>query len=149
MERIINIPMDSNCFIVYSENFKTCMVIDPDSELCEDIFKFMESKQLEPEYIFLMHEHFDHIWGVEKNRERFKCKLVASNLCSLLITNVKKNLSIFYNQKGFECQVADLIMEDLSTSLIWQTYPISLYDTPEHSDARICIQIGNYLQEML
>ncbi|MEG2229009.1 MAG: MBL fold metallo-hydrolase, partial [Odoribacter sp.] len=98
-----------------------------------------------PVYILLTHEHFDHIWGVEKLREKYDCKVISSFNCSSLITDPKKNLSLFYDQKGFRCSPADMIIEDLSNPMNFQSYDIYFYNTPGHSSGSICIKIKNYL----
>ena len=62
-----------------------------------------------PEYIFLTHEHFDHIWGVNLLKEIYNSHLICSLTCSQKIVNKKKNMSIFYNQVGFEIYPVDII----------------------------------------
>ena len=54
-------------------------------------------------------------------------------------------MSLFYNQVGFETYPADIHIEDVNYQLIWNEEKIEFLPTKGHSDACICILIGNYL----
>ena len=64
--QIKNQPVDSNCYVVSHEGFQGCIVIDPGTKDGDELFKYLTGKNLRPEFIILTHEHFDHIWGVNK-----------------------------------------------------------------------------------
>jgi hydroxyacylglutathione hydrolase len=102
IEMIKNRPIDSNCFVIYSRFLSNCIVVDPGTESCEDLLFFLKNNNLTPNYLILTHEHFDHIWGVNKLIETFNSTLVCSEKCFKFIADKKKNLSVFYNQIGFE-----------------------------------------------
>lgn len=145
VERITNTPIDSNSFIIYNRGSNLCIVIDPGTEDCTALIEFMERKRLNPEYIFLTHEHFDHIWGVNKLKESYKCKIICSVDCSGKIISSKKNMSLFYNQIGFTTYPADVFIEDINYQMEWNGGNIDFISTKGHSDASICILIGNNL----
>jgi hydroxyacylglutathione hydrolase len=102
IEIIKNKPIDSNCYVLYNKIDSDCIIIDPGTKDCDELLTFLLQNHLIPEYIILTHEHFDHIWGVNKLLELFDCKLVCTEKCLENIMDKKKNLSIFYNQIGFE-----------------------------------------------
>ena len=64
VERFINDLMTSNCYVVYDEVTKGCLVIDPASEKSLREIQFIEERGLSLDYIILTHEHTDHNWGV-------------------------------------------------------------------------------------
>ncbi len=145
VERIPNKPINSNSFVVYSEANSSCIVIDPGSEDSADLITFINHKSLLPEYIILTHEHFDHIWGVNKLKETFDSKIVCSTDCAMKIIDKKKNMSVFYNQVGFETYPADILIDDENNCLSWNGTQLEFILTPGHTNASICILINNNL----
>jgi hydroxyacylglutathione hydrolase len=145
VEQITNSPIDSNCFILYTLENSSCIIIDPGTKDCEEILNFLFQKKLVPEYIFLTHEHFDHILGVNKLKEMFDCKIVCSIICADKIIDKKKNLSVFYDQIGFEAYYPDIIFKDQKSVIKWNDFKVTSYITPGHSEASICIYIDNLL----
>lgn len=143
VKRIINSPINSNCYIIYQQGLKNCIVVDPGTQDCIEIINFLSSKKLTPEFIILTHEHFDHIGGVNKLKIIFDCKIVTNKLCAEKIINCKKNMSIFFDQKGFETFPADIIIESIDKTLMWNDTKIEFIDTPGHTNCSISFLIGN------
>lgn len=102
IEIIKNDPIDSNCFVLHNTSSSNCIIVDPGTKDCSELLFFLGQNNLIPEYIILTHEHFDHIWGVNKLMELFRCKVICSEKCLEHIADKKKNLSVFQNQIGFE-----------------------------------------------
>lgn len=145
VERIVNNPVDSNCFIVYSLDYSNCIVVDPGSYDCIEIIKFIERKKLNPKYIILTHEHFDHIWGVNKLKLRYNANIISSALCSEKLVNSKKNMSFFFDGIGFETYPCDISIESVEDTLYWNDIKIDFMKTPGHTDCSISFFIGNRL----
>jgi len=146
IKRIINNPIDSNCFVIYQLNYSGCIIVDPGSKDCSELISFITKKKLNPEYIILTHEHFDHIWGVNELRSNYvDVKIIASQLCSDKIVDRKKNMSVFYDQVGFETYACDISVESIENVLLWNDIKIDFIKTPGHSDASISILIVNNL----
>ena len=145
IRRIINSPIESNSFILYREDNSNCIVIDPGTLECDKLLHLLNELKLKPEYIFLTHEHFDHIWGVNKLKDTFESKIVCSKECAESITQRKKNMSVFYDQEGFDTYPADILIEDLNYMLIQDGIKIEFIETQGHSNGSICILVGNNL----
>jgi len=145
IERIPNKPIDSNSFIAYSQKSRNCIIIDPGTEDSSDIIDFINNKRLKPEFIFLTHEHFDHVWGINKLKDIYNPKIVCSKDCAAKIINKKKNMSVFYNQIGFETTSADIHIEDINNKLEWNGKNVEFIATKGHTDASVCIIIDNNL----
>ena len=145
IKRILNKPIDSNSFVIYSQQNSSCIIVDPGTEDCFNLIKFIEERNLKPEYIFLTHEHFDHIWGVRKLKELYDAKIVCSTDCALRIIDKKKNMSVFYNQVGFETFNANITIEEIGHRLIWNSNLIQFINAPGHTQASICISIRDVL----
>jgi hydroxyacylglutathione hydrolase len=144
VKRIINNPIDSNSFVLYRKGYKNCVVVDPGTLGCENLLLFLNKSELIPEYIILTHEHFDHIWGINKLKDVYNSKIVCSEVCSVSITDIKKNMSVFYNQVGFKTYPADIIV-DSSSSILWHNIPIRFMETHGHTDGSMCILVDKKL----
>lgn len=91
IDRIINDRFNVNSYI-YKENNK-CIIIDSNINIYDYIIK----NELIPEYIFLTHEHFDHIIGVSRLKNIFPdIKVVASRETSDMMQDNKGNMSFYY-----------------------------------------------------
>jgi len=145
IENIKNKPIDSNCYVISDSDSTKCIVVDPGTENCLELMDFLLEKNLKIEFIFLTHEHFDHIWGCNYLKEKFECLIVCSEICSNHIISAKKNLSVFFNQIGFENSKADILLESVNWKLNWNHNEISFFNTPGHSNGSICFSIGNNL----
>lgn len=144
IQRIVNFPVDSNCYLVTHKNSPECIVVDPSLEDPSFFFHDISSKGLVLKYIILTHEHFDHIRSVEFLRESSGCKVVASKACSENITNPKGNLSLFHDQVGFACSPSDIVVDKSGYNLPWTSEVLNFYLTPGHSNGSLCFSIGNH-----
>jgi len=98
VKQIINTPIDSNCFVIYDkEKGDNCIIVDPGSEDNSHLYELLKSEELNPQYIVLTHEHFDHCWGVNQLVEKYHLPIVCSQLCAEAIKHEKRNCSVFYD----------------------------------------------------
>lgn len=144
VERILNVPINSNCYIIYTDQNNACIIVDPGTEEPIELLRFLDSNDLYPEYIVLTHEHFDHIWGVNRLKEKYGIQLISNRNCSEQIIDKKKNLSLFYNQKGFVTYHSDIFIDEMPT-LYWNDNEISFIQTPGHSLGSICFLVKDLL----
>lgn len=143
--RIINNPVYSNCYILHNNGNSDALLIDPGSADVSAILAYLEGNCLNPVYIFLTHEHFDHIWGVDQLRHLFGSKVIATDMCSEAITNPKRNLSLFYNQVGFSSNVADICISDRTFIMDRNNQRIICFKTPGHTIGSMCILVDSKL----
>lgn len=137
VKTIINEPVDSNCFVLYRPEYPQCIVVDPGTTDCMALTLFLTEAKLVPEYIILTHEHFDHIAGVNKLKDTYGCKIISSEECSNRIVNNKKNMSLFYDQKGFITYPADLLINEIGYQLDWVGTRLLFFETQGHSEGSI------------
>ena len=145
VKTLVNFPVSSNCYILRKSGTNSCIIVDPACGPGDHIHEYLLKEKIIPQYIVLTHEHWDHISSVEYIRGQYKCKLIASRICSESICSPKKNLSVFYDQKGFACLPADIIIEDGYSSFSWDDLMIEFHATPGHSAGGICFSIGEKL----
>ncbi len=59
-----NYPIDSVTYIISNPGLKEALIIDPGTENDTRIINYLSAHGLDLKFIFLTHEHFDHILGV-------------------------------------------------------------------------------------
>ncbi len=149
IERFVNELMTSNCYVVYDEDTKRCLVIDPGSEKSLREIDFIEKNNLTLDFIIITHEHTDHNWGVNALREHFKdSKLLCSEECSKRVKKANKAYFLFYYDDPtytYEVEPADVLIKGQSSHLDWRYHIIEFMLTPGHSFGSMCIKIENML----
>lgn len=147
IKQIENVPINSNCFVLYDKAVgNNCIIVDPGSELCGELFHFLRNETLEPEYIILTHEHFDHCWGVNTIRNRYpKVRLICTRLCSNAIQDKKKNYSVYNQQPGFIIDAADIIIDEINWQIPWNNRQIIFFSAQGHSAAGIIFFVEKYV----
>lgn len=149
IERFVNELMTSNCYVVYDEDTKRCLVIDPGSEKSQREIVFIEKNNLTLDYIIITHEHTDHNWGVNTLAVRYpEAKVVCSEACK---QNLKKEVRayflLYYNNQNYHYRVCDIdcTTEDLNWNLDWAGNNVKFVPAPGHSMGSICIEIDGML----
>ena len=66
--------LGTNCYVAYSEERSSCVVIDPGFD-AEEILEKVRAKGLTVEAILLTHGHFDHVGGVKEIAGQTRCKV--------------------------------------------------------------------------
>lgn len=81
--------IDERTYIIRGGN--EAIVIDPHEDT--DILNYLEG--IGRVYIFLTHEHYDHISGVNRLREGYNCRVYATSVCASIIQEVNNGTSRF------------------------------------------------------
>ena len=149
VKRFINELMTSNCYVVYDENSKRSLIIDPASEKSLQEIKFIEKLNLTLDFIILTHEHTDHNWGVNALRDHFdESKLICSELCNKFIKKTNRTYFLFYYDDPYyryEIAPADVLISQKEEDIIWNKHLINFLLTPGHSYGSMCIDIDSML----
>lgn len=139
---IVEAEMESNCYIIVSG--QKAILIDPnDAKKADDL---IQKNGWRPEYIFLTHEHFDHILGLEELRGKYQIPVWASAAASEGIQSYRANMSnvhdiFLYYKKGafpkerhqkFECRPAEHTFSS-EMELLWEGHRFFFRLLPGHS----------------
>lgn len=139
----------SNMYIVIEDGH--AIVIDP----YEDTDP---GKGLIVDYILLTHEHYDHISGVKKWKEKNNAKVVCSLSCSKNIVNPRKSFASFFDvfcelqtwieinnipavEEGYVCHADEVFSGE--KEIEWMGHSICMFELPGHSMGSIGIIIDN------
>lgn len=143
IERIVSKYLESNMYIIKENNH--AILVDP-CDHCEI------SSEYTIDYIFLTHEHYDHISGVNYWKKRSEAKVFCTEACGKNIQNPTVNLSRFFSVfcelqtwvslleipqvEPYIC-MADEIVDD-TTILKWLGHEIKVIACPGHSEGGCC-----------
>lgn len=141
VKTIVNNPVPSNCHIIY-DNLKKCgLVVDPGSEDSHEIFAFIKDNHLHIDYVILTHEHFDHSWAADK----FNVPVLCTRECRESISDRKLNLSLFFNQVGFELHVKAECIEEFENKFVWNNCKVEFCKNGAHSLGGVMFVLDKYV----
>lgn len=142
IQKFENTPIDSVTYVITNPENNLALVIDPGTENDDRLLDYFENNAVIPKFIFLTHEHFDHILGVNYLRSQFpEIEVIASGKTSERLHNPKKNLAIFHNQINLVVQQADILINEGKFS--WINLNFEVFRTPGHTDSSISISLEN------
>lgn len=134
--------LDSRMYMIREHD--EMLVVDP----CIDESLLKDAEGIRKAVVFLTHEHFDHISGVNWLREHFQCCVFAGEVCAQRVHSARDNLSwrfpfLFihdrekynYVRKNFSlpyiCDVDEIYSN--YKKLDWKSHIIELYEVEGHS----------------
>ena len=141
--KVVTIPAGiyaANCYLVYSENTKKAIVIDPGGDV-DDIMAKIEELNLDIEYIILTHGHGDHIGGVLELKSFIDVPIAIHKEDEYMLKNGNQNLSSQMVMGTIELN-ADILLED-GDEISFGDLTAKVIHTPGHTPGGISIKIGN------
>ena len=140
---LVSDEIKENTFLVYDENTKNGIIIDPGCTV-EQIESVIKENGINIKYILLTHCHFDHIESLIPLREITGAKIVTGENGNKNLGNPEINLTKM--GLGYE-------IKDISSDIILKDGEIFELDglkikciyTPGHTDCSVCYMCGNDL----
>lgn len=124
----------TNCYLVWEEKSKTCVVIDP-GFFGEYVLRQVSALGLTVEAVFLTHGHFDHVGGVQTIVEKTGCKLWMREAdWSVAPGYGVEQLFPLANCDFCEVQFYEQGQEISAAGLTFQ-----IWETPGHTWGSVCI----------
>ena len=127
-------PIQTNCYFLYREDTKECLIIDPGYE-ADKIEAYVQKKQLHVAGILLTHGHFDHITAADEVRKKFQTKIYASGKEKELMADPRMNVYVMMGESV--SLKADVWLEDgQELEMLGETMRCIL--TPGHTGGGMC-----------
>lgn len=142
---VIRIPAGiyaANCYLVYDENTKEGIAIDPGGDV-DDIIDRIEELGLNIKYIVLTHGHGDHIAGVMGLKSYTDAKVAIHKDDAPMVKDEEKNLSSKMAMGKVEFE-ADILLEEKDT-IEFGNLSCEVIHTPGHTPGGISLKIEDSL----
>ena len=118
--------LGTNCYLVWDEESKEAMLIDPGA-FADEIDSDIKEDELSLKYIVLTHGHFDHVMGVDKFLDKYpNAEYIASEADVYLLEKAKPNR---YLKNGDTIDLGELSFKVL--------------ETPGHTKGGLCYYINS------
>lgn len=141
IEKIISPAMDVNSYIIWQENSKEAIVIDPSFETAK-LLACLQAEGLQCRAILLTHGHFDHIAGVKALKEQTGAEVAIHRLDAPLLTDAQKNLSAEFGAAILACPADRELEQSIYT---FAGLEVKVLHTPGHSEGSVCYFIEDAL----
>ena len=128
--------LGTNCYIVYSENTKKAVVIDPGGGL-DQIMALLNREGLKVEAIINTHGHADHVFGNVKLKEMTSAPLWIHESDADMLGSGSRNLSAFIGAST-SCGRADRLLKD-GEVLSFGDFTLKVLHTPGHTPGGISL----------
>ena len=139
VERFLTGPIETNTYVVYRDDAKSCLVIDPSSG-CEEVLAFIKKLNAPVAAVCLTHGHFDHILGIEEILTSYPDASVWVHADEkILLENPHYNGSPML---GMEYTYTDPVREYVEGSMPIGEYSFNLLHIPGHSPGGCALVFG-------
>lgn len=142
---VIRIPAGiyaANCYLVYDENTKEGIAIDPGGDV-DDIVRKIEELGLDIKYIVLTHGHADHIAGVMGLKEYTNAQVAVHKDDAPMLKDGEKNFSSKMAMGKVEFE-ADILLEEKDI-IEFGNLSCEVIHTPGHTPGCISLKIEDSL----
>jgi hydroxyacylglutathione hydrolase len=137
-EKIVIGELETNCYLVWEEETKEALVIDPADDGVS-ISEEINSKKLEVKAIFLTHGHFDHCLGALELKLIYNVDFGCSSEDEFLLNRQDETAAHFLKK---EIKVPNFIKIDIHLDKIKEfrlgEEIIEVIKTPGHTPGSVC-----------
>lgn len=127
--------IQTNTYIVYDENSKNAIIIDPASE-AKGIINHIDSLGLNLKAIFITHGHYDHIGAVSELKAHYDIKVYTHEKEAEMMKDASRNLSLNFSGSPVEVLVDEYVND--GDVLEIDELKFTCIEVPGHSPTSIC-----------
>lgn len=130
--------VSTNCYLVYNEDSKEAVVVDPAGN-----YPFISNKCRElgvtPSAVLLTHGHFDHMLAAPEIRRAFQLKIYASETEDAMLADPGLNLSERFQGMPLGFHADEFVTDGQELTFLGVTWQV--LETPGHTAGSVCYYI--------
>lgn len=130
--------VSTNCYLVYNEDSKEAVVVDPAGN-----YPFISNKCRElgvtPSAVLLTHGHFDHMLAAPEIRRAFQLKIYASETEDAMLADPGLNLSECFQGMPLGFHADEFVTDGQELTFLGVTWKV--LETPGHTAGSVCYYI--------
>jgi len=130
--------LQTNCYLLYSDLSKKCVIIDP-GDNSEYISSKISDLDLEPVSIIATHGHFDHILAVNDLKLIYKIPFYCHKDDAFLVNSMVKRAQKWLSRKIVEQNPKTEFF--LGTEYKNSDFIIKVMHTPGHTPGSVCLYL--------
>ena len=141
LEQFVFNPFAENTYVVYDDNTKDCVLIDPGcSNVSEEneLFGFIDSHRLKPLMVISTHGHIDHIIGNSAVKKRYGIAVAAHPNVKNDYTHAKQQATWFGLPTDGSFDLPDRDLEDGEVIKVGES-TLEVISTPGHAIGSISL----------
>lgn len=142
IKKLVVGALDTNCYLIYSENTKNGAIIDPAGD-ADKLIEKIKTLDINIKYIILTHAHIDHILALDKVCEYTNAPVVIHADDSNSLNNDAFNLAVYFHTKSPDAK-ADITVKNGDILKI-DDNELKFIHTPGHTKGSMCILIDDIL----
>ena len=134
-------PFAENTYVVYDENIKDCVIIDPGCSNAgeeNELFGYIDSHHLKPLMVIDTHGHIDHIVGNAAVKKRYGINVAAHPNVKNDFLRSRQQAVMFGLPFSGECELPDVDLEDGELITIGEG-ALEVISTPGHAMGSISL----------
>lgn len=136
VERLVVGQMQTNCYLVYDNDTREAIIIDPGEDDTYIIEK-IQQRELKPQKIIATHGHFDHILAAYSIQKTYNIPFVIHKNDRFLVSQMASSANHFL---GFETHALPPVISDVVKGGIKQkigNHFLHVIETPGHTPGSI------------
>ena len=141
LEQFVFNPFAENTYVVYDDNTKECVIIDPGcSNVGEEneLFGFIDSHNLKPLMAINTHGHIDHIVGNAAVKKRYGIEVAAHPNVKNDFQRSQQQATLFGMSFASDCGLPDRDLEDGEVIKVGES-TLEVISTPGHAMGSISL----------